>query len=118
MGNLRPSDQDSEVTAMRAIDESFNGYTNYATWSVKLILDNTESLYHYCKNIVAAAVEVYGEDRNKIIRRIAETIENLVNDMKPKTNNDIWNQLMVHVNSEVNYWEIGKTLLEDWESEQ
>ena len=99
-------------------DPTFNGYTNYATWSIKVVLDNTESLYHYCRNTVEVAIEACGDDRNQIIECIAETIENLVDSMKPKTNNDIWNQLMSAINSQINYWEIGKTLLEDWECEQ
>lgn len=98
------------------IDTSFNGYKNYETWSVKLIFDNTESLYHFLKNTIKTAIEACGDDRWQVKECIAETIKDTVENMRPKTNNDIWNQLMTHAQSEVDFMEIAETVMSDYES--
>jgi hypothetical protein len=39
---------------MQTKDETYNGWTNYATWGVKLVLDNDEGTYNHVRTTVEA----------------------------------------------------------------
>lgn len=95
-------------------NETYNGYTNYETWTVMLIINNTESLYNFFKKIVEGIKK--SEEKENWIYAAAAAAKHVVEETKPTTNNDIWNQLIMHdLESKINFYEIGQALIENYD---
>ena len=91
-----------------------NGYTNYETWLIAATIDNTESLYNFFQDWVKEirnTTEDPIERKSKTMDLVRKVIEN----MKPKTNNPIWEPLINSViTDQINFLEIANTLLEEY----
>lgn len=93
-------------------DGTYNGYSNYETWTVVLVITNTESLYNFFKNIVGDIKHAH-QDETEQLHAMAESIKWVVEEMKPTTNNDMWNQLLTHtLECRIDYWEAAQALLD------
>lgn len=96
----------------------YNGWSNYATWGCKLILDNDQ----YCYDVVhemAHAVSRDDEGRWKLqddIRDFVEELCGLEGNAAP-TPSDMARQLLSAAICDVNWREIAKSLLSDLEDE-
>jgi len=95
--------------------EKYNGYTNYATWGVSLVLDNSQGLHEYCLEIV----QNMNEWEKKIqltpskLSAIAEAIEELVVDEIQYDNQDhMAQQLLMTALGQVNWEEIAEGYVE------
>ena len=89
-----------------------NGWTNYQTWTVISVIDNTESLYNFCKDAVKEVKEKYAE--NERISPLISILQNIVKNMKPQTNNNIWGPLINNAYESINFPEIARSMLEDY----
>ena len=89
-----------------------NGWTNYETWTVIVNIDNTLSLYNFYKDAVREVKEKFPEDKR--MEPIISILKNMVNGMKPNTNNNIWGPLINATYESINFPEIARNLLEDY----
>lgn len=53
-------------------DEGYNGWKNYETWSVALIVDNDEGLYHERRELVRDAAEAARAEFDRTADRVAD----------------------------------------------
>lgn len=90
---------------------SHNGYTNYQTWVVAATIDNTQSLYNFCKEAVKEVKEKNEEDKR--VSALMSILKNMVLSMKPNTNNLIWEPLIANSIESINYAEIARLMLEE-----
>lgn len=91
--------------------EKHNGYTNYQTWLVAATIDNTESLYNFCKDAVKEVQEK--NEKNKRVSALTDILQNMILSMKPHTNNMIWEPLLADAMESINYQEIARLMLEE-----
>lgn len=100
---------------------SYNGWTNYETWNVKLWQDNEEPSYRYWK---ATAAEVWEETsaekpftHSENARRVlANRLQNEVTDGNPLADAaSMYSDLMGAALSEINWAEIANAWLEECE---
>jgi len=76
---------------------TYEGWSNRATWTVALWIDNDETLYRYAQNIGIGA-----EDDTEV----GATIENWLEEMKPELSG-VWADLLAAAWDQVNWTEIG-----------
>jgi len=91
-------------------DTTYNGWTNYETWSAKLWMDNDESSYHYWNHVAAQyAGDAY--ELGKVLEEYYdEAAEQWMSD-QASFFADIFNAAL----QSVNWLEIAESLLEDIE---
>lgn len=93
--------------------ETYNGYTNFETWSVKATIDNTQSLYNFFRDWVKE-VKTKTTDKNKRISATIDVLKQVMENMKPNTNNPIWGPLInAVIEDHINFREIAEELLGD-----
>ena len=93
----------------------YNGWTNYETWTVKLVIDNTESLYYFFQDAVKEVQEKYSEDQR--ISSLINILENVIKSDMPQTTNRIWGPIMNAAYHRINFPEIARSMLEDAKEE-
>lgn len=87
----------------------YNGYTNYYTWTVASVIDNTEWIYDAMKNIAENTI-----DPNEKLIALNNYVRYLVTKMRPEAHNAIWDPITNDIMREkINYAEIVKTFLEE-----
>lgn len=86
------------------MSETYNGYTNYPTWNVKLWIDNEEGSYNYWHDAAREA-----EDASDLARRLQEEHEEAAPDLGASTFSDMLGYAM----GLVNWYEIAEMLIED-----
>ena len=86
-----------------AINTTYNGWTNKATWLVKLWMDNDQSSYFYWLDQAINTANCY---------QLADEIEHFHLDIAPE-NIGLFTDLLSTALSEVNWFEIAKSLLND-----
>ena len=108
------------------MDSEYNGWTNYETWSVALIMDNDEGLYNLRREQAAELYE-YAEPEwkwqskeDKARYDLAEWLKDFVEEYNPFTNEqagiirvqtplaDLYSQLLGGAISSVNWDEIAR----------
>lgn len=88
-------------------NQSYNGWTNWATWNVNLWLNNDYGLY-------TAMVELTQEADDVTI--LADDIQQWVDGWKPEVLvTGMWSDLITYVLQDVNWLEIAQAL---WEAER
>jgi hypothetical protein len=101
------------------MSKTYNGWTNYETWNVKLWMDNEEGSYLYWKDI---AQECYDDadscedDAVQSLRnRLKEEYETNMEDWldESKRSSSVWADLLGAALSEVNWHEIAQNMIED-----
>ena len=88
-------------------DESYNGYTNYETWAVKLWIDNDEASYNYWMERARELDET----------ELRDTLQNELEERNPVQTVSVYTDLMRAALQRVNYQEIARLLKEDREDQ-
>lgn len=114
-------------------DKSYNGWTNYETWAVKLWMDNEESSYRYYLELANEAfdeaeapsvnaqltgVEPFTREERAAINlsaRLKDEYENAAADWLEESSKSasIWADLLNGALSQVNWQEIAEHMIED-----
>lgn len=95
----------------------YNGYKNYETWSVKLIIDNTQPLYINFKDITIDIIENI-QDESKRTEYLAKIIKQWLEGTCPTTKDPLWQQILTNIlEGRIDCYEIAKCLLEDHKEE-
>lgn len=89
--------------------KEYNGWTNYETWLVKLWMDNEAGSQDYWLETAADHLKVDGEDAR---RSLADRLKEEHEDALPEVSGFV-SDLLNAALSEVNWWEIAESLLED-----
>jgi hypothetical protein len=93
---------------MSQSDKSYNGWSNYETWCVKLWLDNEEGSQRDMERIATHARTEYEG---------AADLKSYVQDMMPELGGTLWGDLLNSALDEVNWQEIVTGIREDDEGE-
>lgn len=106
------------------MQDTFNGWTNYATWNIKLQIDNDQSSYEYWKDMAqtclnnAQADKLFTKEENAInsLREsLKEHFEDEAGQAMERANctasfiTDLLNSALL----DVNWQEIAQSLIED-----
>lgn len=102
--------------------EKHNGWTNYETWSVNLILTNDQGSYNYWQEVAQECLDDTQADDNLGERReaaagvLAERLKDEIEEGNPlKDDTTLYAQLLTAAISEANWYEIAASWLEDLE---
>ena len=103
-------------------DKTYNGWTNYETWNVKLWLDNEQGTYY---EVTGHATEVYaeaaedGQDATDYpySTNMATWLKEYVEEMQPELPASTFSDLLNAALSEVDWLEIAKSYLDDAKEE-
>ncbi len=105
---------------------TYNGWTNYETWNVKLWIDNEQGSHEYWREV---AREIWQAERTpaypgqtpeqSFVYQLAETIkdqfeeeaQNILETARAQCS--VWADLLGAAMSEVNWYEIAESYLED-----
>lgn len=104
---------------MNATNErTYNGWTNYETWNVKLWMDNDEGSYFYWEEAAQDAFdnadgETGEEKRDNAVGDLSRQIEREIKDAAPDLGASTYADLLGTALSEVNWYEIAESLLDD-----
>ena len=95
-------------------DEGYQGWKNYATWGVALIIDNEQGYYNGALEIVDVAMEK--EDKDLIRVDIADALKEWVEDELAPTSqlNQMQSQLMQAALSDVDWMELADHYITTW----
>jgi hypothetical protein len=104
--------------------QEYNGWTNYETWSVKLWLDNDEGSYGYWGDQADAALErnaiATSRDDNELeydtdtaTSQLASQLNDTIREYAPDLGASCFADLLNAALSEVNWYEIAESLIED-----
>lgn len=114
---------------MNATDKTYNGWTNYETWNVKLWMDNEEGSQSY---VAEKAQEAYDEaDSDGTFTREEQAALDLAASLKDEYEEaqadileragiqaSVWSDLLGAALSEVNWHEIAARLIEDVDKDE
>lgn len=93
-------------------NKSYNGWTNYETWNVKLWMDNDGSL-DFWNEQVGEAIRKHGEDAEY---NLGEQLKDYHQDNMPEVSGTYADLLQASL-SEVNWCEIAEALIRDYKDE-
>jgi hypothetical protein len=110
-------------------EAGYNGWANYATWSVALILDNDERLYNERREVARSAAEQGRAERpdhfteeESIRFHVADQLKEWVTDSVPEFDEQpygplcyLWSQLLGAALSEVNWFELADNYIDELE---
>ena len=101
--------------------KEYNGWTNYETWVVKLWMDNDEGSY---RSFGQMAEESYRNATGEPEERLEDAASALAEELKaaheenyPLDSGNVFDDLLSASMSEVNWYEIAESMLEDVEKE-
>jgi len=104
-------------------EKTYNGWTNYETWAVKLWMDNDQgSDSYWCET----AQEIYDEaeaDRHftreeRATLNLSDRLKDEHEEARPDLGASIWSDLLGAAMSEVNWHEIAEHYIEDVDKEE
>ena len=110
-------------------EKTYNGWTNYETWNVKLWMDNEEGSYNYWQE---AAQDCYDSaEAGNVLTRDEEAARSLADRLKDeheeamhnmleaaKQGASMWQDLLGAALSEVNWDEIATSMIEDVDKDE
>ena len=102
-----------------AQDTTYNGWTNYETWAVKLWLDDDEGTYRLMREITHDAMAEPNEydwekDDDHALRVISDRVKDYIEDQNPLNDSaSVYTDLLNGAISEVNWWEIAQAMIDD-----
>lgn len=91
-------------------DKTYNGWSNYETWAVKLWLDNAQG--------TAEDMEALARSNNGDEYRMSQAVKSYVEDMMPDLGASMFADLLNASLSEVDWYEIAESYLEDYDEEE
>jgi hexokinase len=97
------------------VDKSYNGWTNYETWCVKLHMDNDESLQRCYEQATRQAIRDF-EEPDRCVGFLADRIEDWHKEAMPEVQGVFCDLLNASL-SEVNWHEIARNLVEEYREE-
>lgn len=109
---------------MTDTSKTYNGWTNYETWAVNLWLSNDEGSYRYSAGLADDAWnDTEASKRNTRKENAADALAEQLKDMHDEAmpeavNNTVFADLLNAALSEVNWYEIAMSLLEEYEDER
>jgi len=104
-------------------DTEYNGWTNYETWAVNLWMTNDESSDTASRELAAecyadAEANQYSTREEVAILGLADRLRNEADEGNPcEESNNVYTDLMRAALSEVCWYEIAKSLMDDIEKE-
>ncbi len=102
-----------------AQDTTYNGWTNYETWAVKLWLDNDEGTYDLMRQITREAMAEPNEwdweqSDDHALRVIEERVKDHLDEYNPLNDQpSVYSDLLNAAMSEVNWREIARAMIDD-----
>ena len=105
-------------------DRTYNGWSNYETWNVKLWIDNEQGSSEYWQENAeqiwddSEAGESYASETRKeaSARKLADRLKDEFEESKPEVTG-MWADLLNAAMSEVDWYEIAENMLEEFEEE-
>lgn len=103
---------------MNTIDKTYNGWTNYETWNVKLWIDNDQSSIEYWNECMLnifenATIDSYFTKKERTVLNLADELKDYFNKNNPLLDAGMYTDLLGAALSEVNWHEIAKSIVED-----
>lgn len=113
---------------MATANKTYNGWTNYETWNVKLWIDNDEGSHNYWRE---AAQECYDKTENclsayakftgneiftheeRAVNALSTRLKGQIEGEAPDLGASMWADLLYAALSEVNWHEIAKSLIDN-----
>jgi hypothetical protein len=92
----------------------YNGWTNYETWAVNLWIDNEEGSYNYWKEVAEELVKELEGDKGTSAYNLSKRLEDETKENAPSLDG-VYGDLLNAALSEVNWYEIAKSMVEDVE---
>lgn len=89
-------------------DKTYNGWSNYETWAVKLWLDNDQGTQELMQDMARHERTAY---------KLADALKDMIEDNTPDLGASMYADLLNAALSEVDYREIAENILEDMEDE-
>lgn len=96
---------------------SYNGWSNYETWNVKLWIDNEEGSYLEWRERTRECWAVSGHDKDDTIYRLSQCLKEEFSDNVPELSG-CYAELLNAALSEVDWYEIASAMVEDEELEE
>lgn len=111
--------QKSLGTVTLAPDTTYNGWTNYETWNVKLWIDNDQGSYNYWRETAKAALldakPAYPgqSDLDAAAGVLSVTLRDEILDGAPDLAPSMYSDILSAALRSVNWYEIAQSLLSD-----
>lgn len=102
-----------------ALDQSYNGWSNYETWNVALWLDNDQGTYNYVRELATEARAESAEHQDRYDTRtpeglLADRLKDLVEEGSPLADDaSMYSDLLGAAISEVDWHEIATHYVEE-----
>lgn len=95
-------------------EKTYNGWTNYETWVVKLWMDNDETSYRAQGELAEEARE-NDDPQSWLAEHLKEDYEDASTTILEASNSgtSVWADLLGAALNEVNWWEIAEAILAD-----
>lgn len=95
-------------------DKTYNGWTNYETWNVKLWMDNEEGTQDYWNQAAEEALHYRHHDTpEEAANQLACRLKDEFQESMPDLGASCWADLLNAALSEVNWYEIAQSLVND-----
>ena len=89
------------------MSNTYNGWTNYETWNVKLWMDNDEGSYQYWRDTAHGIAGAHNEEA-----QLADQLKSEHEEAMPELNGT-YSDLLRAALGEVNWYEIAENMLEE-----
>jgi hypothetical protein len=100
-------------------DKRYNGWTNYETWCVKLWLDNDQETYNYWYDMAMEAWHDNDKELEPAAHVLRKQLKDEINEANPLAEDaSMFSDLLSAALSEVNWYEIAETYLEDLDEDE
>lgn len=97
------------------MEKPHNGYSNFETWTVASVIDNTESMYNRFRHVVRMLRNNY-QDETERVNRLADEIKAFIGNMMPNKYNFIWSPIMNDIlENKINFREIATLMFDNYE---
>lgn len=98
--------------------KAYNGWTNYETWSLALILDNDEGSYRYWRGVAQDCWDVADGDKtfsreDRAAFELEDRLQAETEEAMPENLSPLWSQLLSAAVSEINYREIAENWIDN-----